>query len=203
MTSHLRAILWDLDGTLIDSEPYWMRTETELVAEHGGEWTLEDAAACIGNSLAVTAERMAAKGVPLAPEAIVGELFSRMDHLIRTSGLPWKPGARELLEEARDAGIPQALVTMSYGPYVQAAVESVPDGVFAAVRMGDSVERPKPAPDIYLAATADLGLHPSECLALEDSGPGAQAILAAGVTPVVVPGEGDVPVLAGTLRWPT
>ncbi len=203
MTTQLRAILWDLDGTLIDSEPYWMRSEIELAAEHGGTWTMEDAAACIGNSLEVTAQRMQARGVPLSTPEVSAALFARMEQLVRTDGLPYRPGALELVEEAQAAGVVQALVTMSYGPYVAAAAESVPAGALSAVRMGDSVERGKPAPDIYLAAMADLGLEPADCLAIEDSGPGGHAIFAAGVTPVVVPGEGEVPELPGVLRWPT
>ena len=203
MTSPLRAILWDLDGTLIDSEPYWMRSESELVAYYGGEWTDEDAQACIGNPLSVTAGLMAQRGVPLSGDQIAAELFERMDYLIRNVGMPYRPGALELLTAAHDAGYTQALATMSYGPYVDAAASSVPDGVFAVIRTGDSVERGKPAPDIYLAAIDDVGLTPPDCLGLEDSGPGAMSIFASGVTPIVIPGEGEVPLIPGVLRWPT
>nr|NLD40214.1 HAD family hydrolase [Actinomycetales bacterium] len=203
VTRHLRAILWDLDGTLIDSEPYWMRSETEMVEQYGGKWTAEDAAACVGNPLSVTAERMARRGVPLPPERIGAELFERMTHLIRHVGMPYRPGALELLMAARAAGLTQALVTMSFGPYVAAAAESAPDGMFSVIRTGDTVERGKPAPDIYLAAASDLGLAPADCLGIEDSEPGVLAVLAAGATPVVVPGVVDVPPIPGVLRWPT
>lgn len=180
-----------------------MRTETELVAEYGGRWTLDDAAASIGKSVPVTARIMRDKGVPLSVEEITSELFTRMEQRVLEDGLPYRPGALELLEEIHAEGLPQALVTMSFGAYVQAAVSATPRGAFSTIRTGDSVPRSKPAPDIFLAAAADLSLAPAQCLGIEDSAAGAAAILAAGVTPLVIPGVGAVPDLPGLLRWET
>lgn len=199
----MTAVLWDLDGTLIDSERYWMDTEVALVAEHGGEWTREDALACIGKSVPFAAALMVERGVDLTVDEITDELFRRMDVLIRTRGLPYRPGALELLTALNEAGHTQALVTQSFGPYVEAAVAAAPAAVFATVRTGDTVAHPKPAPDLYEAAMRDLGLGPRDCLAIEDSPAGAGAIVAAGVTPIVVPCEVPVPDLPGVTRWET
>ncbi len=203
MNRELAAVLWDLDGTLIDSEPYWMRAEIELAEAHGGEWTPGDAAACIGNTILVTSQRMIARGVRLSTDEISARLFARMHELIHTEGLPYRPGALELIHEITAAGVPQALVTMSYGAYVEAALGAFPPNAFEKVRTGTSVARGKPAPDIYLAAAADLALAPQDCLAVEDSHAGAQAILSAGVTPVVVAGHGSVPEHPDLIRLTT
>lgn len=197
----LAAVLWDLDGTIIDSEPYWLRAESELAANHSAHWSAADGAAHVGQAMPATARALIARGVPLTVDEIARELFARMVDLFRTEGLPYRPGALELLGELAAVGLPQALVTMSYGSYVAAALAALPDGAFHVVRTGDSVARGKPAPDIYLAAAQDLELPPTQCLGVEDSGSGAQAILAAGVTPVVVPGLAAVPELPGLIRW--
>lgn len=183
--NELKAVLWDLDGTLVDSEPYWIRSEIELAASYGARWTEEDAYAQVGHPIIRTARAMVAKGVPLAPERIQDMLLARMREQVVTDGLPYRPGAAELVASLAAAGVRQALVTMSFGAYVQGVLESAT--FFSAVRTGDGVARGKPDPEIYLAAVADLGLTPSDCLGIEDSPSGVGAILAAGVTPLAVP----------------
>jgi HAD superfamily hydrolase (TIGR01509 family) len=193
VTLPLEAVLWDLDGTLVDSEHYWIRTELEIAEEHGATWREEDGLASVGQPLPVTATMMIERGVRSTVAALCDELLARMQALVRAHGVPYRPGTRALIEELSAAGIRQALVTMSFGGYVEAVVEGTPPGTFATVRTGDSVARGKPDPQIYHDAVAALGLVAGQCLAIEDSPSGVGAILAAGVTPVAVPFMVDLP----------
>lgn len=183
--TELRAVLWDLDGTLVDSEPYWIRTEMEVAAAHGGTWTHSDGLAAVGKPVGFTVQRMIAAGVQLTADEVREQIFTVMSATVRTHGVPYRPGAQRLRRALSAAGVPQALVTMSYGPYVAAALEQLDP--FDVVVTGDQVIHGKPAPDIYLAALRKLGLSADHALGLEDSDAGAGALLAAGVTPVVVP----------------
>lgn len=199
--SDLKAVLWDLDGTLIDSESYWIRAEVELAAQYGAAWGSEDGLASVGQPLVHTARAMVAKGVPLEPEEIQKTLLGRMrDHVV-SGGLPFRPGAEKLVRSLQGAGIVQALVTMSYGPYVDGVLEAA--DFFETVRTGDTVSRGKPDPEIYLAAIDDLGLRPAQCLGIEDSPAGAGALVAAGVTPLAVPHMVEIPPREELLQLPT
>ncbi|WP_284294493.1 HAD family hydrolase [Luteimicrobium album] len=186
------AVLWDLDGTLVNTEPYWMTAETELVAEHGLTWTYQDGLTLVGRPLLEAAGMIAAHGVPLAPEQIVERLVGRLvEHL--HDAVPWQPGARELLAALREAGIPCALVTMSYRVLAEAIVEASPAGTFEVVVCGDEVTHGKPHPEPYLRAAEQLGVDPAACVAVEDSRPGIASALASGArtvgVQVVVPVE--------------
>src|SRR5689334_21910747 len=103
-----------MDGTLVDTEPYWIDCERALVEEHGGTWTHEDAMALVGNNL-VDAGRYLRDvgGIDLSPEAIVDVLLDGVVEKVEQE-VPWRPGARELLADLRADGMPCALVTMSY-----------------------------------------------------------------------------------------
>ncbi|PJI85490.1 HAD family hydrolase [Luteimicrobium subarcticum] len=189
----LAAVLWDLDGTLVDSEPYWIEAETELVAEHGGTWTHDDALGLVGRPLLEAATILAERGpVPLAPGQIVERLVGRMVAHLRAA-VPWQPGAWDLLHAVRAAGVPQALVTMSYRVLADAVVDALPAGTFDAVVCGDEVERGKPDPEAYLTAASLLGVDPADCVAVEDSPGGIRSALASGArtvgVQVVVPVE--------------
>lgn len=175
----LAAVLWDMDGTLVDTEPSWMAAETEIVTEFGGRWTHEDAVGMIGLPLMTGARVLAEHGVPL-PHAEIAQRL--VDSVVAAVGreLVWQPGARELLTELRDAGVPCALVTMSYRVLAEAVVAQAPDGVFDVVVTGDEVERGKPDPEPYLRAAELLGVRVEDCVAVEDSPPGISSALAAG-----------------------
>ena len=184
------ALLWDMDGTLVDTEPYWIECEQELVARAGVRWTHEHALQLVGNSLpvsgAVIRDFVLAEGGPeLDPERIVAELLAGVADRVRAA-TPWRPGARELLAAARDAGVPCALVTMSYRSLAEVVAERLP-GAFDVVVPGDEVERGKPAPDPYLRAAELLGVDARECVALEDSATGVRSAEAAGCRTVAVP----------------
>jgi HAD superfamily hydrolase (TIGR01509 family) len=183
----LAAVLWDMDGTLVDTEPYWMEAERLLVAEHGGTWSQEDAHALIGQPLLVSAEHLRRHaGVALDPLAIVERLLA---HVVARVGqsVPWRPGARELLAELAERGVPCALVTMSWTSLVDAVLGTLPAGIFRAVVTGDRVQHGKPHPEPYLRAAAMLEVEPAGCVAIEDSVPGLTSAEAAGAATVAVP----------------
>jgi HAD superfamily hydrolase (TIGR01509 family) len=187
------AVLWDMDGTLVDTEPYWITAETRLVADHGGTWTQEDALSLVGLDLLDSAERLRTiGGVDLPPTEIVERMMDRVIEQVDEHP-PWRPGARELLAELRDAGIPCVLVTMSWRRLADAVVAHLPPGTITRTVVGDEVPRGKPHPDPYLAAAAAVGADPRECVALEDSPNGARAARAAGCVVVGIPHVVDVP----------
>ena len=187
------AVLWDMDGTLVDTEPSWMAAEYALVAEHGGSWSEEQARALVGNALPTSAEFLRRDGgVDLPLEVIVEQLTDRVVADVRRT-VPWRPGARELLRSLRAAGVPCALVTMSYTSLADAVVSALEPGAFAAVVTGDAVRNGKPHPEPYLTAAALLGVAPQECVAIEDSRTGAASAQAAGCAVVAVPHVVPVP----------
>lgn len=187
------AVLWDMDGTLVDTEPAWIGAEFALAQRHGGSWSEEHALRLVGNDLLTSAgyirEHM---GLALPPEQIVDELLAQVVAAVRRE-VPWRPGARELLLAHVAAGIPAALVTMSYRRFAQAVIDALPEDTFAAIVVGDEVDNGKPHPEPYLAAAALLGTHPAYCLAIEDSATGATSAEAAGCTVLVVPNHVEVP----------
>lgn len=192
------AVLWDLDGTLVDSEPYWIAAEYALVAEFGGQWSDAHAHALVGNELLVSAEYIRRHGgVDLSPERIVDRLLDQVVARVREH-LPWRPGAQRLLEELVAAGIPCALVTMSYRRLAEAVMEGLPPGTFATLVTGDEVSQGKPHPEPYLTAAARLGMPPTACTAIEDSPTGLASAEAAGVPVLAV--EHLVPIPPGPGR---
>ena len=197
------AVLWDMDGTLVDTEPYWMAAERELVAAHGGTWSHEDALSLVGNPLVVSARILRERGgVDLTDEQIVEFLIGRVIDQVRVE-VPWQPGARELLAALRDAGVPCALVTMSYRSLAEPVVELAPEGAFSVLVCGDEVERGKPDPEPYLLAAQHLGVDVTRCVAIEDSPAGIASARAAGAATLGV--EAVVPVLPapGLSRTPS
>lgn len=192
------AVLWDMDGTLVDTEPFWIAEEFALVERFGGSWNDEHARALVGNDLLVSARYIAEHGsVPLPPEEIVDVLMDGVIAGVRRH-VPWRPGAQALLRQLRDAGVPCALVTMSYQRLAQAVIASLPTGSFVTVVAGDDVTHGKPHPEPYLAASRQLGVDPHRCVAIEDSVTGVASAEAAGL--VVLAIEHLVPIPAGPLR---
>lgn len=196
----LAAVLFDMDGTLIDSEPLWMAAEMALTGRFGVPWTAADAAAMVGSSMTTSAGILQAHGVDLPVPQIVDELTAHVAAAVAQE-VPWQPGARELLTEVRAAGVPVALVTSSYrvlaDPFVRAA------GGFDAVVVGDEVARPKPDPEPYLAAARALDVPVQRCVALEDSRSGTASALASGARTVVVEGVQPVEDRPGLSRVST
>jgi HAD superfamily hydrolase (TIGR01509 family) len=197
------AVLWDMDGTLVDTEPYWIRSEHEIVEEAGGTWSDEYAHQLVGNDLMVSAEFIRDNSpVELDPREIIDELLVRVIAQVREH-VPWRPGALELLAALREAGVPSALVTMSWRSLADAVVGSLPDGAFAALVTGDEVEHGKPHPEPYLAAARALGVAVGDCVAIEDSPTGVRSAVAAGVPTLAVPHVVPVPLMAGAVQVPS
>ena len=192
----MRAVLWDMDGTLVDSEKLWDVSLQALYARLGGVLTPEVRVTTVGSS-AMGLMRIVYSdlGLEQDPAAMAessdwlhdytGELFEQ--------GLTWLPGARELLDELTAAGIPMALVTNTRRTLTERALKSIGSHYFSASVCGDEVEQAKPAPDPYLRAAQLLGFAPAECLAIEDSVTGSEAAEAAGCPVLVVPNDVEVP----------
>lgn len=182
-----------MDGTLVDTEPYWMATETAIAEQYGGEWTEEDALGLVGNELIVSGEYIKTKlGLAQSPEEVVEMLLDGVVAQVRHA-VPWCPGARELLLALHDAGVPCGLVTMSYQRFVAPILEHLPPETFRVVVTGDMVDNGKPHPEAYLTAAAALGVAPEDCVAIEDSATGARSAEAAGCRVLVVPNHVPVP----------
>ncbi len=165
-----------MDGTLIDTEPYWMDAEADLVASFGGTWTKQDGLKLVGNGLPVSARILQEAGVELEVDEIIERLTDAVTVRLGVER-PYRPGAVELVTAVRQAGIPIALVTMSMR---QMALDAVGSLGFDVVVAGDDVARPKPYPDAYEQAAQALGVDPAECIAVEDSPTGVASALAAG-----------------------
>jgi HAD superfamily hydrolase (TIGR01509 family) len=190
----LRAVLWDMDGTLVDTEPYWIEREHEIVAEYGNSsWSEAHGHAIVGKDLRDSAAYMREHGeLPLEIDAIVNLLLDGVIERVHRS-VPWRPGARELLADLLDAGIPCALVTMSWTRFTDAIIPLLPPGSFATVVAGDDVVNGKPHPEPYLTAASRLGVDPHDCIALEDSFTGVRSADAAGCCTIAVPHVVTVP----------
>ena len=191
-------MLFDMDGTLVDTEPYWMAAEWALVEEFGGSWSDQHQENLVGNALITSAEYLRLHGgIDLAPEVIVERL---LDHVVIAAQqeMPWRPGAQELLARLHAAGVPTALVTMSYTRLAQVMVDRLPAGTFTAIVTGDQVADGKPHPEAYLTAAQRLGVEPAACVAIEDSPTGLASAEAAGCVVVAVPHH--VPVLPAPRR---
>ena len=197
------AILWDMDGTLINSEPYWIAAETELIESFGGSWTHEEAMQLVGSGLWSSAAILQAKGVDLSADEIVDNLTNRVLEQLVEFGIPWRPGARELLTEVREAGIPTALVTMSISRMAHHVADRLGFVGFDVVVSGDDVANAKPHPEPYLRGAELLGVDPAHCIAIEDSAPGIRSAVAAGAVTIGVPFMVDLPDDVAHVLWPT
>lgn len=196
------AVLWDMDGTLVDTEPYWLAAEEELVGSFGGVWTHEDGLALVGSGLDRSAAVLRGRGVDLPESAIIDWLTDRVQSSIEHS-VPWRPGAIELLQSVRDAGIPTALVTMSISRMARHVAAMLPFDGFDLVLAGDEVAHSKPHPEPYLQAARLLGVSPIDCVAIEDSTTGLAAAVASGAVSVGVPLHSPLTEGLGYTIWPT
>ena len=187
MTNPPAAVLWDMDGTLVDTEPYWVAAEYRLVESFGNTWSDEHAHAVVGFDLFDTAGYIIKHGgVDLEPVAVVEYLLDAVIHACQER-LPWRPGARELLQELHSLGVPCALVTMSWRRFAEAVLAELPSNTFTATVFGDEVTHGKPHPEPYLKAAALLSVDPQECIAIEDSPTGVASAHAAGCRVLGVP----------------
>jgi HAD superfamily hydrolase (TIGR01509 family) len=180
------AVLWDMDGTIVDTEPFWLRAETDLIAEHGGTWSEADGKQLIGSGLVQSALILQQAGVALQVDEIIQTLTDRVMRQL-DDGVPWRPGARELLDDLRAAGVPIALVTMSIRRMALQVASAIGHDVFDVVIAGDDVENPKPHPEPYLRAAERLGVAITRCVAIEDSEFGLVSAISSGAATIGVP----------------
>jgi HAD superfamily hydrolase (TIGR01509 family) len=191
----MQAVLWDMDGTLVDSEKLWDISLAALYAELGGRMTPEVRASMVGSSAENTIRIIHNDlGLDLDPVATAASDRWLHDYTAELfdDGLPWCDGAQQMLEALAAEGTPMALVTNTKRALTERALNSIGREYFSATVCGE-VPRGKPAPDAYLRAAALLDLPPSACLAIEDSVTGTAAAEGAGCPVVVVPNDVAVP----------
>lgn len=197
------AVLWDMDGTLVNTEPYWISAETTLIEAFGGSWSHEEALDLVGSGLWRSAQVMQSKGVALAEAEIIDRLTDSVMQQLVESGIPWRPGARELLQELRESGIPTAMVTMSVSRMAHHVADRLGFVGFDTVVSGDDVANSKPHPEAYLRGAELLGVAIADCVAIEDSPPGIASAVAAGAVVIGVPFMVDLDGSSPTVLWPT
>lgn len=192
----MRAVLFDMDGTLVDSEKLWDVSLAALYTELGGRLTPQVRASLVGSSAENTIATVYAD-LGLDPDPAAMAESSRWLHdctaELFDGGLPWCAGAPELLEALAAEGVSMALVTNTQRALTDRALNSIGRHYFSATVCGDEVARGKPAPDVYERAAALLGLRPEACLAIEDSVTGTAAAEGAGCPVLVVPNDVAVP----------
>lgn len=193
MTASPRAVLLDMDGTLIDSEPIWFDTEVAVLAAHGYRLGPEHRQHVMGKPAPVsTAYLLRVSGVPLTAAELDVLITDAVVERLR-EGVDLMPGAKQLLTELDAAGVPAALVSASTRRIVDASLGSIGPEHFAYTVSGDDVTRNKPNPDPYLRAADLIGVDPEHCVVIEDTPTGAAAGLAAGCLVVGVPHEVPIP----------
>lgn len=197
------AVLWDLDGTLLDSEKLWDIPLYELTEKLGGELSLPTRQAMVGTNVKRTLDLLYAEvGIhdPTDEQLADGAAWidRRMAEVFRGT-LPWRPGARSALATVRAAGFAMALVTSTERGLTEIALDTIGRSYFDVTVCGDEVDGlNKPHPEPYRRAAGMLGVDPAACVAIEDSPTGTASAAGAGCTVLVVPC--DVPVEPGERR---
>lgn len=183
-----QAVIFDMDGLLVDSEPVWHLIETGMLKTRGKEWNADFQKGLVGLRLTDFWGNMAtAYGLPETPEVLIAEAVSEMIRAIPEQVIP-RPGATELLDYLHTRGVPMAIASSSPMAIIDTVVESQGWAhYFQTWISGDSVAHGKPAPDIYLEAARRLGYAPEHVLTLEDSRNGARSAVAAGMICYAIP----------------
>ena len=203
MTDGLAAVLFDMDGLLVDTEPLWLETETEVMARLGAPWSPQDQEALLGGSMDRTVSYLLAKAArPVPPETVARWMLDGMLDRVRAGRVVVRSGARELLAEVAAAGLPRALVTSSQRAFAE-AVLSATGMAFPVTVCGEDVTATKPDPEPYLLSVKLLDADPAGCVVLEDSPNGVASATAAGCRVVAVPSLVSIPPAPGRLVVPS
>jgi HAD superfamily hydrolase (TIGR01509 family) len=203
VTDGLEAVLFDMDGLLVDTEPLWFETESEVMARLGAPWTKADQERLLGGSMEHTVGYLLAKATrPASPAEVARWMTEGMLRRAAAGRVIIRPGARELIAEVAAAGIPYALVTGSQREFTDAVLAST-GLTFTVTVTGDDVTRPKPDPEPYQLAAKLLDAAPERCVALEDSPSGVTSATGAGCQVVAVPSLLPIPPAPGRLVVPS
>lgn len=186
------AVLWDLDGTLVDSEPYWVAAEHKLAAMYEFVWTVQDELSVVGAALTDTGAALQAKGIDLTVAEIVDFMVNSVVKDIGAE-VPWQLGVLDLLAELQAAQVPCALVTMSYQVIADQIIAATAPGTFQVVISGDNVTNGKPHPEPYLLAAERLGVDITRSVAIEDSFTGIASARSAGARVLAVQRKLQIP----------
>jgi HAD superfamily hydrolase (TIGR01509 family) len=191
------AVLFDMDGLLVDSEPVWYAVETAVVGRLGGTWPPEHQVALIGGTLDASCRYMIAHtGADITVDELSAQLVDEMVRHFRAD-LPVHAGALELVDAVRARGVPTGLVSSSYRMLVDAALDRLGRHRFDVTVAGDEVARGKPDPEPYLTACEQLGVAPHATVVLEDAASGVAAAEAAGCFVVAVPSVAPIDATPG------
>ncbi|HKR71469.1 MAG TPA: HAD family phosphatase [Streptosporangiaceae bacterium] len=205
-SGQLQAVLFDMDGLLVNTEPLWFEVEHEVMARLGGTWTAQDQQALVGGSLHRSVDYLLGRATrPASHDDVADWLVTGMADLLAEREAVLMPGALDLLAAVRDAGIPRLLVTSSEKVIMDAVLTSLEkhDIAFTATVCGADVREPKPDPEPYLLAASLIGADPGACVALEDSPNGVLSALAAGCITIAVPGVAPVAPRSGLTIAPS
>lgn len=181
------AVLFDMDGTLVDSEPLWLSAETELMGRYGFSWSPIQQAQCLGGPLDRVGRYMNSLVNDVESGAFFTEELIRMMAIRLKSGAPLMPGAEELIGLLTRLKVPMALVSASPRVLVDAILQNFPTHPFQISISCDDVELVKPNPDGYLKAANIIGVAIEDCLILEDSATGVEAGSRSGGCVVAIP----------------
>jgi HAD superfamily hydrolase (TIGR01509 family) len=189
------AVLFDMDGLLVDSEKTWYLVELEVMARLGGDFGPENQVEMLGGTMLSGAQYMLELSgrTDVSVEEIAEQMLDGMVTHLRRGPVDWMPGAQRLLAAVEEAGVPRALVSSSHRAIVDAVLDAVGREHFDVTVSGDDVTETKPAPEPYLLAATLLGVDPRRCVAVEDSPPGAASAHAAGCVTIAVPSIKPVP----------
>jgi HAD superfamily hydrolase (TIGR01509 family) len=183
----MSAILFDMDGTLIDSEPLWLEAEIEIMEELGCNWDQQDQINCLGGPIDKTENYMQDRSNNIKP---FGYFTKKLDDVMEqklSTKLDLIPNALEIINECKRSELKIALVTASSGRLMRAVLKRFPVGIFDTLVSYDDVERSKPDPEPYLLAAKTLGVDITNCVVLEDSLTGVQSGLSAGAQVIGIP----------------
>ncbi|MDX6251213.1 MAG: hypothetical protein QOF10_4573 [Kribbellaceae bacterium] len=184
----LQAVLWDMDGTLVDSEPVWARVQLDLLSSLGAIWTLEDCVNLVGSDLGDAVKAWMAR-IPegaIEPEELAERMYGEVVRSLKEE-VVFRPGAVELLRALNAEGIPCALVSASHRVMIDAVLAHLPPDLYDVIVAGDEVTHGKPHPEPYLTAARELGVDPADCIVIEDSPGGTASGTAAGAFVIAVP----------------
>ena len=184
----LQAVLWDMDGTLVDSEPVWARVQLDLLTSLGAIWTLEDCVNLVGSDLGDAVKAWMAR-IPegaIEPEELAERMYGEVVRSLKEE-VVFRPGAVELLQALNAEGIPCALVSASHRVMIDAVLAHLPPDLYDVIVAGDEVTHGKPHPEPYLTAARELGVDPADCIVIEDSPGGTASGTAAGAFVIAVP----------------